>query len=222
MLFTRQNSLFASISGVIQLSLFFFFFIANILKKSRMTYGKKPFCVLILHSSQPFTMVPFDLYHIVCSVFFFTFSLPLDHAFVEDAVWITRLSLGYSHPISSHSSSLLSAGEAILMDTHGNGSHGRQQTVAVQGQHKKTINHNSRFRPAECSRSHSTKKQFCQHVFAHLSSSASGLFWAPVTDIFFPVEAKQILLLDQTIYTLASKVCWHPKKTTKKQLPWNK
>lgn len=53
----------------------------------------------------------------------------------------------------------------ILIDVCGNYSSGRQQTVN-QGQCK-TINHNSWFHPPERG---STKKQFCQHVFAHLSS----------------------------------------------------
>lgn len=117
-------------------------------------------------------------------------------SFVDNAVWITKPSLG------GNMSSLLCSSlrwyivgcRTILIDTHGNYSSGRQQTVVVQGQHK-TINHNSWFRPPERSRSRSTKKQFCQHVFAHLSSSATGLFWAPATDFSLPMVIKHRPLL---------------------------
>lgn len=57
----------------------------------------------------------------------------------------------------------------ILIDTCGNYSSGRQQTVAIQGQWK-SINHRLWFRLPARGWSRSTKKQFCQHVFGHLSS----------------------------------------------------
>lgn len=145
-------------------------------------WKKIPVSVLIFALSipLPFSIVLFDLYHIICSIFLLS-SLPLYHAIVGNTVRITRLSLCV---VSSPLRRCIVGSRTILIDTHGNCSRRRQQTVVVQGQHK-TINHNSWFRPPERSRSRSTKKQFCQHMFTHLSSSATGLFWALVTAFSF-------------------------------------
>jgi len=143
-------------------------------------------------------MFPFDLYVIICSIspLFSVSCFWRKHSLNNKTICGKRSLLSSSLILSSPPLSwrFTVGSRTILIDTHGNYSGWRQQTVVVQGQHK-TINHNSCACPLERSRSRSTKKQFCQHVFAHLSSSSTGLFWAVVTEFSFPVVIKQGLFL---------------------------